>query len=329
MSKRKTFKHITKSDRREIKILLDKGYNQVDIAKSITCDPSSLSREIKVGMKDGKYCPDKANHARGVRRSNSKYQGKKIEQNKELKEYIIKELKRYRSPDEIAGRMKKETLMSVSKNAIYAWLYSPYGVKYSKYLCTKRYKKKKQKKKTKRDMIPERIPLKQRPDHGEHAEVDLFVSKRKHSTSRSGAITCISSSQLLIGSMINDRRPSTMVIAVNEMIKDKKIDDLTLDNGIENRYHKDFNLPAYFADPHSPWQKPHVENNIGLLRKWCIPKNTDLNTVSDDILQQSLHFLNLKYRRSLGYKNSYELSIESGIIKDIPDIEINYDDIIK
>ena len=93
------------------------------------------------------------------------------------------------------------------------------------------------------------------------------------------------------------------------------IDDMTMDNGMENRNHQNFGLPTYFCDPHSPWQKPHVENGIGLIRRWFIRKKTDLRDVSEQDLQAHLHLLNGKWRKSLGYRSAYEVATEYGILK--------------
>ena len=46
-------------------------------------------------------------------------------------------------------------------------------------------------------MIPNRIPLKERPKKGEHAEGDLFVSPIRSGAKKSGAIVCVPSAQLL------------------------------------------------------------------------------------------------------------------------------------
>ena len=217
--------------------------------------------------------------------------------------------------------MKQEKfIQTVSAKSIYRWLYSCWGQAYCKYLCTKRYKRKKQTKKTKREMIPHRISIHQRPEQGIHAEGDLFVSPLKTGTKRSGAVICVPSSKLLVGTMINNKKPASMKQAVNQAILKIEINDLTLDNGIENKDHEQFEIPAFFADPHSPWQKPHVENSIGLLRKWFIPKKTDLKNVSEKQLQQYFHILNNKYRKSLGYKSAYEVSLQYGIIQKIPTV---------
>ena len=167
-------------------------------------------------------------------------------------------------------------------------------------------------------MIPDRIPLGKRPKRGIHAEGDLFVSPTKTGSQNSGAIICVPDSKLLAGTMIENKKPASMKQAVKDIVSNLDIDDLTFDNGIENKEHKQFGLPVYFCDPHHPWQKPHVENGIGLIRRWFIPKKTDLKKIPEQRFQRYLCILNGKYRKSLGYKSAYEVSLERGIIQKIP-----------
>jgi IS30 family transposase len=87
-----------------------------------------------------------------------------------------------------------------------------------------------------------------------------------------------------------------------------------MDNGIENIYHEQFGIPTFFCTKGSPWQKPHVESSIGLTRRWFLKKGTDLSKVTEEQLQSMLFTLNHKYRKSLGYKSAYEVSLKSGII---------------
>jgi transposase, IS30 family len=317
--KKSRFHHLNKVDRDEVEILLKKGYTQKEIAETLGVNASTISRERKRKRKNGVYKADSAQHKANVKRSNSKYCGMKIERNPKVKRYIIKQLKKKRSPDEIAGRMKLEKITPrISTNAIYKWIYSSYGQAYCKYLCTKRYKNRKRKPKTKREMIPNRISLEKRPQNGEHAEGDLFVSPIKTGVQRSGAIICLPTSKLLIGRMIENKKPDTMVQAVKEIILEAKFDDLTLDNGLENRYHEQFGIDTYFADAYSPWQKPHVENSIGLLRRWFIPKGTNLNDVSEEYLQTQINVINHKFRKSLGYRSAFEVSLQQKFIQKIP-----------
>jgi IS30 family transposase len=317
---RRQFRHLNQSDRDRIEALLRSRHKQEEIAKILDFDAATISREInRRKRKNGIYEATTAQHKANIKRSRSKYRGMKIEKYPQLKQYIISELKNHRSPDEIAGRLKEMRINPrIGANAIYKWLYSCWGQLWCKYLCTKRYRRRKQQKKTKRQMIPNRIPIEQRPKQGEHGEGDIFVSPIKTGTQRSGAIVCVPSSKLLIGTMIENKKPATMEQAIQKIIPKTFIDDLTLDNGIENRSHEQFGIDTYFTDPYSPWQKPHVENSIGLLRRWFIPKKTDLRNIPEEQLQEYLHILNNKYRKSLGYRSAYEVSLSMLLYKKHP-----------
>lgn len=320
MKRKRRFKHLDQSDRDRLEILWREGYDQVEIAQILKVNKSTISREIKKRKrKNGIYDAAIAQHKAGIRRSNSKYQGMKVESNPKLKEYIIANLQKYRSPDEIAGRMRREgRIFYAGKKAIYKWLYSSYGDGYCKYLCARRHRIKPQKRdRPKRVMIPNRIRLSERPQtlglH--HAEGDLFVSPRSAATPSSVALVCLKDSQLLVGKKMINRKPKTMVKTIKKIKREVVIDTLTLDNGIENREHESFGVATYFCNPHSPWQKPHIENNIGLLRRWFIPKKTDLSKLKNQELQKYISILNNKYRKSLGYMSAYEVARGHGILK--------------
>jgi IS30 family transposase len=245
----------------------------------------------------------------------------KIESNPVLKERIIKELKELRSPDEIAGRMKRESLtVRVGTNAIYKWLYSDYGENYCQYLCSRKARKKKQSKNPKRHLIPNRISLRDRPNDElqVHGESDLFVSPTTLHSKTVGHLTVIPKTHLLVGNFLPNKSPHAMVTSMKNIQRKVKVTTWTMDNGIENVCHEHFGIPTYFCTKGSPWQKPHVESNIGLLRRWFLKKGTDLSKVTEEELQSMLFTLNHKYRKSLGYRTSYEVSLEDGIINKVP-----------
>ncbi len=322
MKKTSNFKHLTEHDRDRIHALYGNGHNQKEVAEVLGVDPGTISRELsRYGRTTWRYNANRAQQDAEEKRANSKCEGMKIEQYPELKRRIVRELKELRSPDEITGRMKAEGLLvRVGTNTLYKWLYSEYGKEYCKYLCSRRVKKKKQRRLGKKHLIPNRISLRERPD-GEseiHGESDLFVSPTKLHSRIVGHMTVVPKTHLLVGKLISNKKPEVMVKSMKAIQKKIAVTSWTMDNGTENQYHEQFGIPTFFCTPGSPWQKPHVESSIGLIRRWFLPKGTDLAKVPDGTFQSMLFLVNHKYRKSLGYKSSYEVSIECDIIQKVP-----------
>jgi len=85
---------------------------------------------------------------------------------------------------------------------------------------------------------------------------------------------------------------------------------VTWDRGKELSGHAQFALETgtrvFFADPHSPWQRPSNENTNGLLRQY-FPKGTDLSRWSAEDLQAVAHALNNRPRKILSWKTPAEV----------------------
>ena len=327
--KNKKYGHFTQSERDRIQAMLENGLKQKDIAKVLKRDEGALSREIERNRRKrhkngmiiyGKYEASVAGNKSYVRRKNAKYQGKKINENKELREYIISGLKKYWNPDEISGRMREDKLpFYASKTSIYEWLYSVWGQKYCRYLPTKRYHPRKRRKKSKREIIPNRIGIEMRPEeinentiYG-HCEADTIVSGKKTGSKAALAVTCQRKGQYLGLRKIPSLRPREFKKAVLNIKKTQIILSFTLDNGLENRLHEELETDTYFCDPYSSWQKSKVENINGLIRRF-FPKGCDINDYSDEYVKMVEDILNNKPRRSLGYKTPREVMLENNLI---------------
>jgi len=165
-SKRKAFKQLSQCERDRIESLQFYCSKAGEIAKILEIDKGTISRELKKYTNNhGRYRAKKAQEKANENRKGSKAVGMKIESNPELKRYIISELQKLRSADEIAGRLKKECVAPrIGKNAVYKWLYSPNGTEYCKYLCSQKIRQLSQSRLSKRPLIPNKISLREIPE---------------------------------------------------------------------------------------------------------------------------------------------------------------------
>ena len=271
MKSRQVFRHLTAKDRDRIHALYGHGHTQKDIARVLGVSSGTISRELnRYGRRTWRYSAAAAQRDADERRAKSKRPGMKIEGSSVLKRHIIKELKALRSPDEVAGYMKRMGMNPrVGTAAIYKWLYSDAGKPYCRYLCTRRSRKKRQKRAWKKILIPDRISLRERPESPYliHAEGDLFVSPTRLHEKTCGLVIIEKSSKLLSGELVHNKSARVIVPAVRHILSSVDIDDLTLDNGIENVNHRAFGIDTYFCDKGAPHQKPDVEGSIGLIRR--------------------------------------------------------------
>ena len=314
---RNSFVHLDFHARDRLEALWRAGHEQTEIADILGVHKSTVSREIEKRKKeDGMYSATVAEHKAGIKRSDSKYQGMKIEQDSKLRRYIISELKQYQSPECIAGKMKQEQMSPrVSSDAIYRWLRSSFAQRYCKYLCTKRYKKKPHSDAPQRQIIPNMMSIHNMPpDPGWVTEGDTFLSPKK--VSKTSAVLVVwRETKLLKGDLVKSLRPIHTTRVMKKIHTEYKSDVMILDQGGENREHERFGVPSVFCDKASPRQKPLIENSIGQLRRWWWPKGTNLSKISTEEFQKKIEIMNNKYKKSLQYRSANEVSRECGILK--------------
>jgi IS30 family transposase len=318
---------ITNAERSEIDILHTKGYSARAIALALGRSPNSIAAELKRNSyENGAYTADRAKQKAYVRRKYAKYQGKKIQEHKELCSFVVLKLSEHWNPTEISGYLKQHPELGfyVSKTAIYEWLYSAYGQPYCEHLYSERYHPKPRKQhKTERAMIPDRTAIQERPlavlDRAQpgHYEYDSVVSGRRSGSTYALAVLVERTTRLVSAQVVPNLQPGGFAAAILQQLGTKAVLSFTTDNGIENKHHaqltKKTGAPVFFTDPYSSWQKGSVENANRMLRRY-FPKGTDFATVSQTAVVDALTRINNKPRKILGYKSSLEVAREKGLL---------------
>lgn len=311
-------KKLILAERLEIEILLGKGYSYRKIAKALGRSHNTISYEVELNGGLAGYGALNADQYARTRKKDTRREWSKIEHNQELRQYIIERLEKHWNPDEISGRMKDDReSFYASKTAIYDWLRSVYGQKYCVCLYTKRYYKKKRIKKIERVMIPGRIGLDQRflgatnrTRYG-HWERDTIVSRKGCSGGISVGLE--RKSRLLIADKVASMAVVEHSATVEKQKQVFKTLSITFDNGLENRGHQELEIPTFFCEPYSSWQKGGVENANKMIRKY-FPKGTNFREVSQRKIDQIVFIINNKPRKILGYRTALEVAKRAGIL---------------
>lgn len=316
-------KDLSRAERCEIAILLQKGYSARAIGKALGRGKSTISYEIKMNSTLGTYDPQKADQKARLRKRMRKLQFSKIEGEPSLKSFIIEKLKAHWNPDEISGYIKrnqKQYPWYVSKTAIYQWLRTSQGERYCAFLYSKRKCVKKRKKKAVRVLIPNRVAIYERPRGSTrrsrygHWEKDAIVSRKGISTSL--AVANERKSRLVRARKVKNMSPVDHEYATEKMLEDTKALSITRDNGIENIYHERNPVPSFFCESYSSWQKGSVENANKIIRSF-FPKGTNFRLVTQREINIAVRLINEKPRKILGYRSALEVAKKAGIIKNI------------
>lgn len=328
---------LTDAERSEIQILHDKDYSCRSIAKVLGRSPNTISSELRRNScssdertpisNQGRYIAIRAKQKAYIRRKYAKYQGKKIQEDNELRSFIILKLQEHWNPDEISGYLKDNKKMGfyVSKTSIYQWLYSAWGQRYCEYLHSKRYRLRPRKQnKINRIMIPDRISVDERSKTAinrqevGHCEFDSVVSSKRSGSTYALAVLQERTTRLVRAELVTNLKPEPYAKTITKLTEGLNVQSMTTDNGIENKNHKAITKktgkPVFFTDPYSSWQKGGVENANKMLRRY-FPKGTDFSKVKQTDVVHALTLINNKPRKILGYKSSLQLAKEKGLIK--------------
>ena len=316
------FTHFNREERIRLAALKQAGLSNKEIARELRRDKTTIGRELQRNwsVAKKKYLPGAAQELYEQRRSAANQQFHKIIPDSELEKYIVKKLKKYWSPQQIAGRIKRKKLFktTIIHETIYQHIYHD-KPELKKYLrCTKgKYRRRygtkireKQREEAKKKRIDERPAVVESRQRIGDWEGDTIVGGEKtihiltHADRKSGLLMADKASDVTAPAI---RRLT--VERFNKLPK-KKRQTITYDNGVQFAEHetteRDLNIPIYFAYPYHSWERGTNENTNGLLRQF-FPKKSAFKHVTQQHLDRIVKLINTRPRKRHNYATPEEV----------------------
>ena len=295
--------------------MLKAGYSLREIARTLEKNVSSLSRHVhEYGGRDG-------------------YDGREVQRRKRMKRiaamdsirvikgsllrFIKKELIQHKSPEQIAGILKKKK-RTLAPSTIYRYI-DERAPHLKMYLRSQkgRYRRKygtkmreTEREKAKKRRIDERPNIIERRGRIGDFEGDTLMGRDK----RVRVVSFVDRrSGYLIAFLLPKMHAKLLTsLAWNHLkrIPKRKRKSITLDNGTEfsdwEHLEKKSGMTIYFAYPYHAWERGTNENTNGLLRQY-FPKSLDFNLITEKELQHVVRRLNNRERKRLKFKSPHQV----------------------
>jgi IS30 family transposase len=273
-----SFKDLSPPERSELyKLRVTDQLSMSEIGRRMNRDKSTISRELSRNIDErwGVYLPDTAEVKMKARREKAKVKFQNVSVNTiaEIKE----RLEQHHSPEQIAGRMKLESVGKISYETIYLMIYANHqemGI-YQQYLRQKQ---------------------KQRRRKGHEGTVVTHVDK---------------ASKYLLAKNKTMEEINRVTLKLFDPVKPDFRKTMTFDNGREfcghEKLSESLKLETFFATPYHSWERGLNEHTNGLIREFY-PKSTSFKIVKEEDFQKAVDFINHRPRKTLSQyrRDQYE-----------------------
>lgn len=298
---------------------MSEGWAYGEIGEKIGFAKSSVSNEIRMNSVKGKYTAKKANHKARQRRFFAKFQTMKIIKDNVLRKYVEEKIKRFWSPEDIAGRIKfiDTNIRHANKDSIYKYIRSPHGINLLKYLW---FSGKPGKLAGKRTVIEDRKFINQRPqkvllrkDFWDW-EADFIVSG---GNGKGSLLVLIErKSRYVLIFKLSNRKVETINSVLRIVFGSGQLicNTLTIDNDVCFRHHKQMEKIigglVFFCHPYHSWEKGSVEKVNQRIRRF-VKKGADIDKVAEERIRWIEEILNNKPYKCLGFHTPKEILSKS------------------
>lgn len=314
------------AEREEISRGLVAGESYRVIASRIRRSPSTVSREVGLNGGRNRYrAVDADARALGAL---ARPKTCKLARHGWLRHQVARRLRQGWTPEQIAGWLARlhpdDDTRRVSHETIYASLYVQARGVLRKELAqqlksgrTIRHARG-ARPKTGQGQIPDAVPISDRPpEAADRAVPGNWEGDLIEGSNNTAVATLVERrSRFVMLVKVPSKRSADVVPAVARKIRGLPTElkaTLTWDRGKEMSQHAAFTVATgvqvYFADPHSPWQRPTNENSNKVIREY-LPKGTDLSIYSQRQLDAIARKLNARPRKVLDYATPAESFIQ-------------------
>lgn len=295
-----------------------------EIARRLGRSPSTISDELRRNRTDGVYGAISANRAAEARKRDC-HRKYLLRGHPGLSAYVLDKLTCGWSPQQIAGRLRKEIREGlrpeteyINHESIYQFIYDEAQKEEKLWEYLPRGHKKRRRwlgRKSRAVKIPHRVSIRHRPaEIGERAEFghwegDTIVGDG-HETGIHTEVERVSRFVFAYKvPKIRAKETSDVQLLLFGRLPRQARKSTTLDNGSEHYLHtrlrEELGMRTYFADPYCAWQRGTNESTNGLLRRY-FPKRTDFRQVSQARVDEVVARLNATPRKVLDYRTPVE-----------------------
>jgi transposase, IS30 family len=309
---------LTQSDRAVLAQLLELKMPKLEIARRLHKHRSTVYRELARNTGPVGYLPEEAQQRTDIRR----WVNHRVLKMRDprVHDYVWRRLKRYWSPDQIAGRSRREfrrqPARQISRQTIYQWIHQQPAPQRSTWRGCLRFGVPRRKRREDAGRLRNAVRIDGRPA--------IVASRRRYGDwegdtivgrGRVGGLLSLveRKSGFTLLARVPNRRAATVRCAAEETLAalpKTLLHTATFDNGKEFAEHERLSaatgLAIYFAQPYAAWQRGTNENTNGLVRQY-VPKGTDLTATSHRAVAAIQSSLNDRPRKRLGYRTPREV----------------------
>lgn len=238
-----------------------------------------------------------------------------LERDANLGHFVRNRLAEGWTPEQISGWLKagnEPRLRALGCETIYAFIYrvAQKNEALWRYLTRRHKRRRPRRARPARDRLKDRASIHDRPMAVEtrnevgHWEGDLIICKH----TRPVLVLHERKSRVTLATRLMGKTAAetiSVMLAVFARIDPCLRKSITFDNDTAFAQHRLLrsmrDMTTWFCDAYASWQKGGIENANGRLRRW-LPRNLDIDQVSDQDIQEIILTANLTPRKCLGFK---------------------------